>query len=119
MLIKLQSVRISGFTLQEQMFSTEGRFTLTLLQARARISQESLLSFRRGYREETYFDFVSFVCTHYEIMGYSARLEFTGHAEGEGVTSGLTGTLSHHERSFRLLAQYLQRYLSRITVVSC
>lgn len=49
-------------------------------------------------------------------MGYSARLEFTGHTEGEGITSGLAGTLAHHERSFRLLAQYLQRYLSGITV---
>lgn len=49
-------------------------------------------------------------------MGYSARLKFTGHTEGEGVTSGLAGTLAHHERSFRLLAQYLQRYLSEITV---
>lgn len=48
-------------------------------------------------------------------MGYSAWLEFTGHAEGESVTSGLAGTLSYHERPFRLLAQYLQRYLSRIT----
>lgn len=65
---------------------------------------------------ETYFDFVTFVCTHYEIMGYSAWLEFTGHTEGEGVTSGLAGTFAHHERSFRLLAQYLQRYLSGITV---
>lgn len=49
-------------------------------------------------------------------MGYSAWLEFTGHTEGEGVTSGLTGTLSHHEGSFRLLAQYLQCYLPEITV---
>lgn len=70
---------------------------------------------KRAYREETYFDFVSFVCTHYEIMGYSAWLEFTGHAKGESVTSGLAGTLSHHERPFRLLAQYFQRYLSKIT----
>jgi len=51
-------------------------------------------------------------------MGYSARLEFTWHTEGEGVTSGLAGALSHHEGSFRLLAQYLQRYLPEITVAS-
>lgn len=65
-------------------------------------------------RGEIYLDFVAFVRAHYEIMGYSAWLEFARHSKRKGITSGFTGALSHHEGSFRLLAQHFQRYFPGI-----
>lgn len=51
-------------------------------------------------------------------MGYSAWLEFARYSKRKGITSGFTGTLPHHERSFRFLAQHLQRYFPG-TVKDC